>query len=207
MSIPTFVGAVNTFPTEPTTNGGKTTTGQKNVTPISGKTTSGQRNVSQENNVNGVSGGDSFYADVVDDGSIDLGDEVSAPDNTGKFNQKNVTGYTGKGITDTQVPTGEIKNFNDLIKFAANMLNVLIVLCVAAATVFFMKGLLMYVHHGADEKKMAEARNYIILGIIVITAMISVYGLVRFVTNTFFKGGDTTFGTDETSFLSSPTVK
>ncbi len=90
-----------------------------------------------------------------------------------------------------------INNFNDLIKSAQNLLNILIVIFVAFATVIFMYGLIKYTTQSGDAEGLKKARSYIIMGIIIITAMVSVYGLVNVVIKTFFP-------TDE--LLTSPTA-
>ena len=52
-----------------------------------------------------------------------------------------------------------------------------------------MWGVLRYVTAGESEDKMKEGKNMMIYGIIALFVMISVFGLVRILLNTFAQGG------------------
>jgi O-antigen/teichoic acid export membrane protein len=56
---------------------------------------------------------------------------------------------------------------------------------VIIATLVFMWGIIRYVSAGGDEDKIKEGRNFMIFGIIGLAVMISVWGLVFLLTNTF----------------------
>lgn len=64
-------------------------------------------------------------------------------------------------------------------------INILIPFVIGLAVVFFIFGLFKYVTAGGDEEKIKAARNTIIWGVIIIAVMISVWGLVNFVVNSF----------------------
>jgi hypothetical protein len=61
----------------------------------------------------------------------------------------------------------------------------LITLIIAAGLIVFLWGIVKYVTAGADEKKASEGRNLMIYGIISLTVMISVWGLVNILTKSF----------------------
>lgn len=54
--------------------------------------------------------------------------------------------------------------------------------------VAFLYGVQKYILAGADETKLKEGRDMMIYGIIGIFVMVSVWGLVKLVTDTFFEG-------------------
>ena len=56
----------------------------------------------------------------------------------------------------------------------------------ALAFVFFFWGVVMYVINPSDEGKKERGRQYIIWGLIGLTVMFAVYGLINIVSNTFF---------------------
>ncbi len=80
-----------------------------------------------------------------------------------------------------RVGTGQ--DLGALITFFQAVLSAATMLIIAAAVVWFLYGVLMFV--GAkDSEARDEGRNKIIAGIIGIAVMTSVWGLVRWVTNT-----------------------
>ncbi len=70
----------------------------------------------------------------------------------------------------------------------------LIPIVVALAILTFLYGLLKLVTAGGDQEKRKEATGTIIWGIIVLTVMFSLYGLIRFVQGTFGIGGNDSTG-------------
>ncbi len=56
---------------------------------------------------------------------------------------------------------------------------------IACAVVYFLYGVLMYVIMGDDEEKKEKAKSTILYGIVGIFVMVSVYGLVALLKNTF----------------------
>ncbi len=61
----------------------------------------------------------------------------------------------------------------------------LIGLIIACGLVVFLWGVVKYVTAGADESKAKEGRNLMVYGIIALTVMVSVWGLVKVLTQTF----------------------
>lgn len=77
-----------------------------------------------------------------------------------------------------------ITNLQSIVDFIKNLLNTLLPLIIAAAVVYFVYGVAMYVMSGDDDAK-AAAKSKIIYGIVGLFVMISVWGLVNILVNTF----------------------
>lgn len=77
-----------------------------------------------------------------------------------------------------------INNLQGIVDFIKNLLNTLLPLIIAAAVVYFVYGIARYVMAGDDDAK-AAAKNKIIYGIVGLFIMISVWGLVNILVNTF----------------------
>lgn len=71
--------------------------------------------------------------------------------------------------------------FNNVLSWAVPTL-------IACAVVYFLYGVLQYVIMGDDEEKKEKAKSTILYGIVGIFVMVSVYGLVKLVQNTFGVG-------------------
>ncbi len=82
-------------------------------------------------------------------------------------------------------------DFKCVVSFFTNSINLLIPLIIGVAVLLFIFGLLKYMSAGGDSDAVKEARNYIIFGIIALFVMISVWGLVHILVNTFFSNGYT----------------
>jgi hypothetical protein len=81
---------------------------------------------------------------------------------------------------------GAIKDFASAVECArAGIIQPLIYLLFALALVYFLYGVLQYIRKGGDEDSQREARSMMIFGIIAIAVMVSVWGLVNFLTNSF----------------------
>lgn len=78
--------------------------------------------------------------------------------------------------------------FSILTVFQA-ILNQIIPILMILATIVFLYGVISYVTSGSDEEKRADAKWYIIWGLIGLFAMIAVWGLVRVLVVTFGVGG------------------
>ena len=78
----------------------------------------------------------------------------------------------------------QVRNVWDIFGFIRNILDVLLPLIIAAAVVYFIYGVARYVLAGSDDAKEA-AKQKIIWGIIALFVMISVWGLVNILVNTF----------------------
>jgi len=67
----------------------------------------------------------------------------------------------------------------------ANLINRLVPLVIGLAVLFFLWAILRFVGSAGDEEKRKEARGLIIWGIVAIFVMVSVWGLVNILRNTF----------------------
>lgn len=77
------------------------------------------------------------------------------------------------------------QNLGGLVGLFKNVLTTATQLLIAAAVVWFLYGVFQFVMSAGDEEKRANGRNQIITGIIGIAVMVSVWGLVGWVTGTF----------------------
>lgn len=78
-----------------------------------------------------------------------------------------------------------------VVRFIQAALGVATSLIVAAAVVWFMWGVFKFIMHPGEQKEREEARSIMVAGIIGIAVMVSIWGLVRWVTNTGNLGGTT----------------
>lgn len=81
----------------------------------------------------------------------------------------------------------QVSNLEDVFQFINNLINTLLPLIIAAAVVYFIYGIARYVMAGDEDAKSA-AKDKIIYGVIGLFVMVSVWGLVNILTNTFFGG-------------------
>lgn len=76
--------------------------------------------------------------------------------------------------------------------YALQAINFLLVL----ATLVFLWGILKYITAGGDAAKIAEARSYILWGIIGLAVMASVWAIINYLKDTLgIQGGDNTIPT------------
>jgi|SRR3989344_2179547 len=78
-----------------------------------------------------------------------------------------------------------ITDFKSLVNKIIENINYLMVLVVGLAVFVFTWGIFKYFVAGANEKKVEEARNVLIYGLLGIFIMLSVWGLVNILINTF----------------------
>ena len=90
------------------------------------------------------------------------------------------------------------KNVTGLVLFLQDAMKSATVLILAAAVVFFLWNVFKFVMAAGDEEKRKEGQSGIIYGIIGIAVMVSIYGLVNFLTAS-------TVGTDAPS-LNAPNL-
>jgi predicted histidine transporter YuiF (NhaC family) len=67
----------------------------------------------------------------------------------------------------------------------SDVLNPLIILLVALAFVVFLWGLVKYVSAGGNDEKLAEGAKLMVYGIVVLFVMVSAWGFVKILENTF----------------------
>ena len=73
----------------------------------------------------------------------------------------------------------------NLFFIAMDFLSQAVILLVALAVVFFLYGILKYITAGDDEEKRSKMKNVMIYGIIGLFVMISFWGIVNILINTF----------------------
>ena len=84
------------------------------------------------------------------------------------------------------------QNFSSVtnaISSVESIVNSLIPLVIGIGVLVFLWGLVSFLTAGADEEKRGEARTHMIWGIVVLFVMVSVWGLVNILVNTFGTGG------------------
>lgn len=89
----------------------------------------------------------------------------------------------------TPVITFAITRIQDIVINIGNIISLATPIVVALALLFFFVGLAKYILNTGDEEKKADGRNIMIWGIIALFVMVSVWGLVEVVANTFNIGG------------------
>src|SRR3989338_6457572 len=76
----------------------------------------------------------------------------------------------------------------DAISFVAilqNIVDAVIPFLIGLAVMLIIYGILQFISKAADEEKRAEAKNFIVWGIIGLFVMVSIWGLVNILTGTF----------------------
>lgn len=68
-----------------------------------------------------------------------------------------------------------------LSRIIENIINPIIGLMFAFALVYFIWGVISFIHHSADPSKRKEGLDHIIWGLVGVFIMVSVYGLIRLV--------------------------
>ena len=91
---------------------------------------------------------------------------------------------TAPGIPPDCTPAAAT-DFKSLVNKIIENINYLMVLVVGLAVFVFIWGIFRYFVAGANEKKVEEARNVLIYGLLGIFIMLSVWGLVNILINTF----------------------
>lgn len=78
-----------------------------------------------------------------------------------------------------------VTDVSSLIGTIKTLIESVIPLLMVIATVIFLWGIISYIMAAGDEEKVKEARSYIIYGLIGLFVMVSVWGLVGIIANTF----------------------
>lgn len=87
------------------------------------------------------------------------------------------------------------RDLRELIGSVMDIINLTVPVIFGLAVLAFLYGILKYIF-ARDIKKIDEARNLIVFGVIGLAVMLSVWGLARFVKNTFFENAPTSFSVD-----------
>ncbi len=106
--------------------------------------------------------------------------------------QRLQTALDSTGGTVTTI--SDFKSFVDVL--VNNIMTPLVRLIFAAAVVYFLYGVLKYVHKGGSEDDRRAGRGMMVWGVVAIAVMFSIWGLVNLVLGTFeFKSGRPTIPT------------
>lgn len=84
------------------------------------------------------------------------------------------------------------QEFGNLIELAENfkqLLDVLTVVIIALALVFFLWGLAVFILSAGDEEKRGKGKQIMIWGAIAFTVMLGIWGIVTFLLDAFGIGG------------------
>lgn len=92
-------------------------------------------------------------------------------------------------VTPIAASAATITSLEDLLLYATDVINMIIPILFGIALLFFLWGVVKYIKNGGEPKAREEARNFMIFGIIGLFVMVSVWGLVRVLVNTFFESG------------------
>ena len=94
-------------------------------------------------------------------------------------------------LSDTVYAASKSENVVNTIvpKIVANIVVPLVEFIFALAFLYFVWGLIVFFKNGDDPAKRKEGQSHILWGVVGITIMISVYGIVRLVMNTVGQPG------------------
>ena len=82
-------------------------------------------------------------------------------------------------------------NIRDVLLNISGLINIIIPLLIALAIVAFFWGLVQYIWSGGEGHE--KGRNVMIAGIMSLFVMLSIFGIVHLISNTFGVGGTNTF--------------
>ncbi|GMQ95223.1 MAG: hypothetical protein BMS9Abin13_336 [Patescibacteria group bacterium] len=77
------------------------------------------------------------------------------------------------------------QTLSDILTLFSNMINALVPFLIGLGALYFIWGVLKFVMAGDDQEARANGRSMMIYGIIALFAMVSVWGLVNVLVNTF----------------------
>lgn len=95
--------------------------------------------------------------------------------------------------TNPEQTCSNIRNLTGVFQCALGLVGYLIAICFTLAFLFFFWNLAMYIKDYDNEAKRQDSRQYMIYGIIAIFVMMSAWGLVSILRNTFGFGGTPQF--------------
>jgi len=78
-----------------------------------------------------------------------------------------------------------------VLKVFSNLINLAIPIIIALAVLYFFWGLATFILNAGNEDKRSEGRQIMIYGIIALFVMVSVFGLIRLLQETFGLQGET----------------
>lgn len=81
--------------------------------------------------------------------------------------------------------TPNLGNIDSLVVAVGGIVGKIIPIMFALAIIYFFWGLIEFIRSAGDPKKASEGKSIMIYGVIAIAVMLSVYGLVKFLQNSF----------------------
>ncbi|HEY5588943.1 MAG TPA: hypothetical protein VIK86_08315 [Candidatus Paceibacterota bacterium] len=89
---------------------------------------------------------------------------------------------------------GNLKDITDIINFAScTLANAVIPLLIGLAVTAFVYGIIQFFLNPDNEEKRKAGKSYMLWGIIALFVMVSFWGLVGILSNTFTPGGTTVY--------------
>ena len=83
------------------------------------------------------------------------------------------------------VALAEITDFRSFVGKILDILGLLIPIIFGLALIFFFWGVAMFIFSAGDEKKREEGKYTLMWGIIILFIMISIWGIIKVLLNTF----------------------
>lgn len=80
----------------------------------------------------------------------------------------------------------QITTLGGFLDLVNDILNATVPFLIGLGVFVIIYGVFGYITHSADEEKRAEARQFVLWGIIGVFIMLSIWGLISVLTNTFF---------------------
>jgi len=88
-------------------------------------------------------------------------------------------------LTDAGDNNGEITSIQGLLSRINALLNTIVPFIVGLAVFVIIWGVFQYVTRAGDEEKRAEAKLFVVWGVVFVFIMVSIWGLVNILVNTF----------------------
>jgi hypothetical protein len=100
------------------------------------------------------------------------------------------SGYNGvAGVVDVCPTSGQIHSLTDLINFVTcTLMNAIVPLLVSLAIAGFVYGIIQYFLNPENEEKRKNGKSFMLWGLITLFVMVSIWGLVGVLSNTFLDG-------------------
>ena len=88
-------------------------------------------------------------------------------------------------LTAPQITFAAPKNFAELVNLFVSIINTAVPIVIAFAVLGFFWGLAKYISSAGDSSKIEEGRNIMIYGTIGLFVMVSLWGILRILSETF----------------------
>jgi hypothetical protein len=96
------------------------------------------------------------------------------------------------GAVSSCPSAGNLSSLTDFINFfTCTLMNAIVPLFVALAVVGFIYGIIKYFLNPDNEEKRKDGKSFMIWGLVALFVMVSIWGLVGILSNTFLNGGGT----------------